>query len=84
MIQFKQLNWILREDGVLYAEPVGLAKSYYIYPAEPENDHILIELVLIDSHGHYDEKESTLYQTTKLAQEYAQNHYFSILEEHIL
>lgn len=83
--QFKLLDWQIRaSDGVVYAEPHGLDKSYFIYPPDAENEQVLTELVLIDKNGHYEDKETTTHADTQTAQQYAQKHYTAILKLHIL
>lgn len=80
---FKPLNWHTRDDGVIYAEPKGLEYAYFIYPPTPENEQSLVELVLIDNHGHYNDKQTTTHQGINIAQEYALNHRDRILKCYI-
>lgn len=83
MANFKLLDWHVRaSDGVIYAEPEGLEKSYFIYPPNPDDDVDMVELVLIDKDGHYDDEETTVHPTVQAAQEHAQNHYLNILKSH--
>lgn len=80
---FKPLNWHIRDDGVIYAEPKGLEYAYYIYPPNSDNEQPLIELVLFDKHGQYDDKQTTTHKNINIAQEYALNHRNNILKCYI-
>ena len=52
MVQFKKLEWQTREDDVIYADPKGLLKAYYIYfPHTENNESELFELALIYDNG---------------------------------
>lgn len=84
-INFKPLEWHMQNnDGTLFAEPYGLEKAYYIYPANTENnEEDLVELVFIDKEGRYDDEASSFHETIQEAQKHAQHHYVNILERHI-
>lgn len=44
------LEWVQREDGVIYCEPKGFEDSYYIYPISYE-DNVLPRLCVLNSRG---------------------------------
>lgn len=78
-MEFKKLQWTTRADGVVFSEPAGFEKLYYIYPAE--NDQC--ELALINAQGICDENETTIHTELDLAKKCAEKHYYNILAKHV-
>jgi hypothetical protein len=80
---FKQLDWQIRDDDVVHADPIGLITAYYIYPPKTENNSSSqFELVLIQENGDFDEEETTRHNTLNTAKSKAQQHYEYILQLH--
>lgn len=83
MRQFKKLDWQIRDDDVVHADPEGLLKSYYIYPPKTENNpSTQFELALIQDNGNFDEEETTRHNSLDEAKNKAQQHYEYILQLH--
>lgn len=84
MVNFKKLEWQNRDDDVVHADPIGLLKSYYIYPPKTENNSSnQFELVLINDNGDFDEEETTRHNSLEEAKNKAQQHYEQTLLNHI-
>jgi hypothetical protein len=77
-MEFKKLEWNTRTDGVIYAEPNGLEKSYYIYQLEDN----LFELTLIRADGTSTE-EGTFHENASIAKSISEEHYQKILHSHV-
>lgn len=84
MVKFKELDWQNRDDDVVHADPIGLLKSYYIYPPNTENNSSnQFELVLINDNGNFNEEENTKHNSLKDAKSKAQQHYEYVLQQHL-
>ena len=76
MFKFRQLEWHIRSDGVVHADPIGLQYSYYIAPIENSKN---FELALIENNGNFDEKMCTTHDSMEFAQKMANKHYINTL-----
>ena len=70
----KPLDWQIREDGVVHADPEGLEYAYYIEVFDGK-----YELVLIRTDGSFDEDAMSNHHSLESAKEKANDHYKKVL-----
>jgi hypothetical protein len=77
-MQIKKLEWKNKEN-CYYTDLDYFKYSYYIY----KMDHNNYELVLIESNGNYSEDMIRYYNNLSEAQKYSQQHFESIIINHL-
>lgn len=76
------INWKLRDDGVIHFDPIGFWNTYYIYPENyDEDDNQKIKLNIINNEGHVLlAMEFTSVENAKI---FAIEHFKNIIKQYI-